>query len=201
MASSGSVSGIALAEIAAGLVLAWSGIQNVPISKVAGSFVSGRVPSPGPSESFAGNTDTTSGTGTVPSLSSLPGGTVSGGSGSVTPRQAFQALRAAGFPASAAVTMTAIGGVESTWNTRALNNTPATGDYSVGVWQINYFDGLYAERTALFGPPDELLGNLQKQADAAYILYRQSGFGPWQPDITLGKINAYMAQALAAAGQ
>jgi cell wall-associated NlpC family hydrolase len=52
MANAG-VSGLAVAEIAAGLVLAWSGIENVPIQTVIKSFVSGKLPTPGPAVSYA----------------------------------------------------------------------------------------------------------------------------------------------------
>jgi cell wall-associated NlpC family hydrolase len=53
MASSGTISGIALGEIAVGLVLAWSGIENVSITSVIGSFLSGQEPTPGPAVTYA----------------------------------------------------------------------------------------------------------------------------------------------------
>src|SRR5579862_5541935 len=91
------------------------------------------------------------------------------------------ALAKAGFTGAALVTMTAIGICESGGNYQALNNNPSTGDYSVGWFQINYYDGLYQSRTAQFGPPATLQQNPQAQANAAYVL---SGggktFGPWQ---------------------
>ncbi|HUY51310.1 MAG TPA: hypothetical protein VMV92_37335 [Streptosporangiaceae bacterium] len=128
----------------------------------------------------------------------LGGGTISGNA-PVGARKAYLALRRAGLSRHAALILTAIGGVESNWNTRALNNDPATGDYSVGVWQVNYFGSLDGPRTAEFGSPARLSGRLRRQAHAVFVLYGQAGFGPWEPDITSGKISAYMAQAEAAA--
>jgi len=120
--------------------------------------------------------------------------------GNVTPRQAYVALRQAGVSAGASVYLVAIAGVESGYRTTALNTDAGTGDYSVGLWQINYFDGLYAERAPYIGTPQELLsGGLNKQAAAAAWLWRQDGLQPWEPDITSGKINAFMPGALAAA--
>jgi len=48
-----SISGLALAEIAAGLILAWSGIENVSIQSVVKSFVSGKLPAAGPAVTYA----------------------------------------------------------------------------------------------------------------------------------------------------
>lgn len=110
-----------------------------------------------------------------------------------------QALQQAGFTGPALVAMTSIGISESGGNPNALNNDPATGDYSVGAFQINYYDGLYASRSAEYGPPDQLLGNLQAQADAAYKL---SGGGanmnPWKGDYSNGKFYANLPVASAA---
>jgi hypothetical protein len=47
------ISGLALAEIAAGLILAWSGIENVSIQSVVKSFVSGKLPTAGPPVTYA----------------------------------------------------------------------------------------------------------------------------------------------------
>jgi hypothetical protein len=121
--------------------------------------------------------------------------------GNVTPRQVYVAFRQAGIPAGPAVYLTAIAGVESGYSTNALNTNAGTGDYSVGLTQINYFGGLYAERAPHIGTPQQLLaGGLTDQAKATAWLYRQAGgLGPWQPDITSGKISQFMPGALAAA--
>lgn len=190
------VSGIAIGVTAAGVLFAYAGLRGKSVLSSLQAVVRGASPS------TAAAANPIAGASSVPSGGSggTPGAALTtSGPGGITPRQAYLALTAAGVPASAAVTLTAIGGVESDWNVNALNNTPATGDYSIGVWQINYYGSLYGPRTAEFGPPQQLIGNLKAQARAAAALYSQSGFGPWQPDITSGKINAYMAQALAAA--
>lgn len=125
------------------------------------------------------------------------GGAAAAGYAPVGARRAYLALRRAGLSPHAALIGTAIGGVESNWNTKALNSIPP--DYSVGVWQVNYYGSLYGPRSAELGTPAQLSGHLRRQARAFAILYRQDGFGPWMPDITSGKISAYMAQAEAAA--
>jgi hypothetical protein len=89
-----------------------------------------------------------------------------------------------GGPAGWAPLMAAIAMAESGGNTQALNNTPATGDYSVGLWQINYYNGMLAGRTASYGSPQALLADPNKQAKAAISLFGQngSGLGNWQGD-------------------
>src|ERR1019366_6965815 len=72
---------------------------------------------------------------------------------------------------------------ESGGNYTSLNNTPATGDYSVGLWQINYYDGLLASRTAAYGSPAALQGDANAQAKAAIKLSNNgSNLGPWKGD-------------------
>lgn len=69
---------------------------------------------------------------------------------------------------------------ESSFDLSVINDTPATGDYSVGMAQINYLGSLYAERTKLFGTPEQLIkGGVSAQAKALYTLWRDSGFTPW----------------------
>ncbi len=76
----------------------------------------------------------------------------------------------AGFRGWPLVIMTAIAGQQSGWNPTSLNNNPSTGDYSVGLWQINYFGNLLNSRTQQYGPPSSLISNPQDQANAAYQL-------------------------------
>lgn len=83
---------------------------------------------------------------------------------------AASALYNAGFRGWPLVVMTAIGGQQSNWNPTALNNNPSTGDYSVGIWQINYFGDLLSSRTKSFGSPAYLRSTPQAQADATYQL-------------------------------
>lgn len=67
--------------------------------------------------------------------------------------------------------MAAIGSAESSLDLSVINDTPATGDYSVGVWQINYYGSLRASRTAEFGTPQQLIaGGLGLQARSALAI-------------------------------
>jgi Lysozyme like domain len=91
-------------------------------------------------------------------------------------------VQAGGNPAAAAL-MAAIALSESGGNPRALNNNPATGDYSVGLWQINYFGNLAPSRTARYGTPSQLQANPLLNAQAAVDLYAGGkGLGNWSGD-------------------
>lgn len=81
----------------------------------------------------------------------------------------------AGGDPSWAATMAGIAEEESSGNTGALNNNPNTGDYSVGLWQINYFGDLLSGRTAAYGSPSSLQADPTAQAHAAISLL---GGGP-----------------------
>lgn len=73
----------------------------------------------------------------------------------------------------------AIAEAESSFDLSVVNNTPSTGDLSVGCWQINYYGSLYGPRAAEFGTPAELVaGGLSKQALAANVIGANS-FTPW----------------------
>lgn len=79
-----------------------------------------------------------------------------------------------------AIIMAAVAGSESSYDERVVNDTPATGDYSVGLWQVNYYDGLYNGRVAQFGTPGHLANaGIGAQADAAFAIWQQQGFGAW----------------------
>lgn len=128
------------------------------------------------------------------------------------------ALYNAGFRGWPLTIMTAIAGRESTWNARALNNNPATGDYSVGFLQINYYGNLLQSRSAEFGSPQYLQSDPQAQANAAYQLAggnSLSGLSNWNLSASPSNgvvptplsspntytIVPYLAQAAAAAAQ
>lgn len=97
----------------------------------------------------------------------------------LSPEQIAQYAYAAGFRGEDLVLAVAIAMAESSGNPESVNNTPSTGDYSVGLWQINYYSSLRAERTRMFGPPEGLT-NPAKNAAAAYTLYRnRGGFRDW----------------------
>lgn len=91
------------------------------------------------------------------------------------------ALSNAGFKGWPLVVMTALAGREARWNPTALNNNPNTGDYSVGLWQINYFGNLAPGRTAEYGSASSLLSNPQDQANAVYKLAGGNALANLQP--------------------
>ena len=90
-----------------------------------------------------------------------------------------------GGPAGWAPLMAGIAIAESGGDPSALNDNPATGDYSVGLWQINYFGSLLPGRTASYGSPAALQADPNAQAKAAIDLF---GGGPgitnWTNDAT-----------------
>ena len=66
-----------------------------------------------------------------------------------------------------------------------LNDTPSTGDYSVGLWQINYFQSLMLPRTQSYGAPSVLWNDPNAQAKAAISIFANgAGAGAWQGDNT-----------------
>ena len=102
----------------------------------------------------------------------------SGAQKKLTPiEQVAQALYNAGFRGYPLAIMTAVAGRESSYNPNALNINASSGDYSVGITQINYDANgagqpiaLDQQRVAQYGTPQSLLGNLQAQAKATYDL-------------------------------
>lgn len=58
-----------------------------------------------------------------------------------------------GFSANNADIGAAIAEAEGGFDLTVVNNTPSTGDYSVGTIQLNYYGSLYAGRVAEFGTP------------------------------------------------
>jgi len=85
----------------------------------------------------------------------------------------------AGGSAAMAPTMAAIALAESGGNSAALNDNSGTGDYSVGLWQINYYGNLLSSRTAAFGSPSSLRDNPAAQAKAAVSIYKSQGLRAW----------------------
>lgn len=75
---------------------------------------------------------------------------------------------------------------ESNWYTDALNPNKDTQDYSVGLWQINYFGSLREPRTAKYGSPEQLRADPNLQAKAAIDLFGDNGagIGNWTNDST-----------------
>jgi hypothetical protein len=90
----------------------------------------------------------------------------------MSPAQIYALARAAGFPPVVAVTMTAIALRESSGNPDVFNGDSSTGDRSYGLWQINMFGALAAERMKLFGISDEKqLLDPATNAHAAFVLW------------------------------
>jgi hypothetical protein len=185
--------GAALGVVAIGTLLLWSGLSGKKVTVALRDLIAGKSPTLAPSSNAISNT--AYGYGSAASL----GTTVAGGTNVVGADKAYQALRQAGASPQLALILTAVGGAESGWNAAAVNNDPATGDYSIGVWQINYYGNLLQSRTAEFGPPDQLVGNLAAQAHAAVVIaHGGGGLSNWTT-YTRGTYSAYLLQAQQAA--
>lgn len=78
---------------------------------------------------------------------------------------------------------------ESGGSTGVLNPDSSTRDYSVGLWQINYYANLRDSRTAKYGSPEQLLADPNLQALAAIDLLGQNAAGirNWENDSTWQK--------------
>lgn len=86
----------------------------------------------------------------------------------------------------------AIAHAEGGLDLAVVNDTPATGDYSVGTFQINYYGSLYAERVHEFGTPQYMVVHgLDPQVYAARRLWLQSGWRPWST-YTSGAYRRYL---------
>lgn len=106
--------------------------------------------------------------------------------------QIEQLWEKAGGSPSLAPTMAAIALAESGGNPQALNNNPSTGDYSVGLWQINYYGNLLSSRTQRYGPPSLLQSNPLANAKAAVDLAQGgNGLGNWTT-YTSGAFRQYL---------
>lgn len=106
----------------------------------------------------------------------------------------------AGFRGNALALATAVGMAESTGNATVINDNPKTQDYSVGVWQINYFGSLYNGRSAQFGPPSSLQNGPSNAAAAYSVSNGGTNFTPWST-FKNGAYLYYLPQAIVAANQ
>jgi lysozyme-like protein len=103
-------------------------------------------------------------------------------------------IQAGGNPALAS-TMAAIALAESGGSINALNDNAATGDYSVGPWQINYYGDMRVPRTKQFGSPDKLRSDPLANAKAAVALASGgSGLSNWTT-FTSGAYEAFFRAA------
>lgn len=107
-------------------------------------------------------------------------------------QQCYDALRSLGFDKADANILAAIPGAESSYDLAVVNDTPATGDYSVGAWQVNYYGSLYAGRVAEFGRPGHLArSDVTTQARAARTIWADQGLSAWST-YTSGAYRAYL---------
>lgn len=97
----------------------------------------------------------------------------------------------AGGSKQSAPTAAAIALAESGGNPQALNDNASTGDYSVGLWQINYFGGLRKSRTAQFGPPSALTDPAANARAAVAVSSGGTNFDPWTT-YTRGSYEQYL---------
>ena len=117
-----------------------------------------------------------------------------------SPDQVAALLLKQGFTPLQAAQLTAfsIGNEDPSGNASVVNDTPSTGDYSVGLWQINYYGNLAPGRTAEFGSPVSLAANPDAQAAAAKALFTQSGYQPWAADVNKQSVANAMPRAVQA---
>jgi hypothetical protein len=115
-----------------------------------------------------------------------------GGPAYVTWQDIFNEAQFDGYPDNIAATFAAIASAESGLDYRVINDTPATGDYSVGLWQINYYGSLYASRAHDYGTPQQLVeGGQSRQFYAAQGIYHGQGLTAWST-YSNGAYLAYM---------
>jgi len=102
---------------------------------------------------------------------------------SYTMAEIVELLEAAGCPKDWTLTLAAIPWFEAGGLSNNLNNNPDTHDFSVGLWQINYFGNLFVAREAAYGPPQRLASDPAAQARAAVsILGGGPGISAWYGD-------------------
>lgn len=124
--------------------------------------------------------------------------------GSWTPARIYDLLIGQGATPAEATYLTYASSTheDPSGNPSALNNDPGTGDYSVGLFQVNYYGSLLSGRTAEFGSPTSLAASPQAQARAALAIYKSQGPGAWPSsyqDLQAGKIKGYDPTSIAAA--
>lgn len=116
--------------------------------------------------------------------------------GSLDPQQVYDLLKSQGASDQEATYLTYASTTheDPSGSPAVVNNDPATGDFSVGLFQVNYFGDLLASRTRQFGSPAQLAQDPVAQADAALEIYRSSGPGAWPTsyaDLQAGKIKGF----------
>jgi len=93
----------------------------------------------------------------------------------------YNYLKKAGFPQSSLATMVCISKYESSWNCKATNkNVDGSTDY--GLMQINSYYWCSGDPTSKYnecGTSCSSLFDCQKNANCAYVVYRQQGYNAW----------------------
>lgn len=105
-------------------------------------------------------------------------------------------LLEAGATPDQAARLTTISGLESGYRTNALNDTGQ--DYSVGLFQVNYYGDLLNGRTASYGSPAALASDPLAQARAAVAISGGPGgsnFSPWTTNKSVNADNLATSQA------
>lgn len=116
--------------------------------------------------------------------------------GKLSQSQVYSLLIGAGFSPAAAKNFVGIAGAESGNRPSALNTNAATGDYSAGLFQENFYKNLGPARVAKYAPQFGLSGQMTPEKFAAWLLkhpdaqakiaYQQSSGGtdysPWAGD-------------------
>ena len=64
---------------------------------------------------------------------------------------------------------------ESSFRPQVVNDNPTTGDYSIGLMQINIMGSLAKNR-----PSEEELKDPKKNIEFAYTLWQQQGYSAWK---------------------
>lgn len=115
-------------------------------------------------------------------------------SSTLSTAQALSLAARAGFPADQLVTAVAVAKAESGLNPRAKNDNPGTGDYSIGLWQINM-----RAHGNTYGT-EEQLKNPATNARAAVAIFRAAGnrWSPWGA-YTNGSYREHLATVAAVA--
>lgn len=102
----------------------------------------------------------------------------------------------AGATPQEAVQLAAIAMAESTGNPGSLNDNPATGDLSYGLWQINMLGQMGTDRQKQWGLSsyNDLLNPVTNAKAAISLMRANGGFGDWTT-YTSGAYKQYLPQA------
>lgn len=119
---------------------------------------------------------------------------------SLSPTQVAALLRQEGVKEDLIPTMVAIGQAESGLNPKALNPDRSTGDYSLGIFQINMIDEIGEERRQEFNlKSNEQLYDPLTNVRAAASILKSQGLPAWSV-YKSGKYKEYLPGAQQAAG-